>query len=450
MKVTMINLKMFVITLFLLIPSLLYCQYLETTIPVGSFPRAFAYNQTNYKVYCANMGSNTITVINSWTNQIITTIRVGSQPISLVYNPINNKIYCANQQSNEVSIINSTGDDVINTISVGLRPTALIYDSMDNKVYCANSSSNNVTVIDGVNDLVITTINVGYYPSTLLYNPTNNKIYCANMDNESVTIIDGATNQVITTVRVGVTPSSLAYNSENNKIYCSSWANGRIHIIDGTTNQIIDSLRYGNSGPQALIYYPGSNKIFYANFTGDNIKVIDGELDTVVGTIQLLVGTRPYAMLPSYGKVYCANIGSNTITVINPYFYYVMTTINVDYPVALISADGPSAIRIFVADLWSSNVSVIREDLPGIETNPIFTAPKEIFKLYPNPARSFFAVRLPYTADRTALKIIDIFGKTIRVINNYKSNSKVYLNDINPGVYLLQVDNMTKKLIVTN
>jgi len=446
----MINLKMFVITLFLLIPSLLYCQYLETTIPVGSFPRAFTYNQTNYKVYCANMGSNTITVINSWTNQIITTIRVGSQPITLVYNPINNKIYCANQQSNEVSIINSENDNVINTIPVGLRPTALAYDSMDNKVYCANSSSNNVTVIDGANDYVITTINVGYYPSTLLYNPTNNKIYCANMDNESVTIIDGATNQVITTIRVGVTPSSLAYNSENNKVYCASWANGRIHIINGATNQIIDSIIYGNSGSQSLIYHYYTNRIFYVNFTGDNIKAIDGTSDSIFGTIQFPFATRPYALISAFRYIYCANIGSHNVSVIDPFSLFPGITISVGYPVAFITGRGPNAIRIYVANLWSSDVSVIREDLPGIETNPIFTAPKEIFKLYPNPAKSFFAVRLPYTADRTALKIIDIYGKIIRVIKNYKSNRKVYLNDINPGVYFLQIDNMTKKLIITN
>ncbi len=38
-------------------------QWLKTTIPVGDYPCDIAWNSTNNKVYCANVFSDTVTVI---------------------------------------------------------------------------------------------------------------------------------------------------------------------------------------------------------------------------------------------------------------------------------------------------------------------------------------------------------------------------------------------------
>jgi len=63
-----------------LLPALLFSQWLETTIQVGDGPCALVWNSTNNKVYCANSGSDSVTVIDGATNQVITTIPVGSAP----------------------------------------------------------------------------------------------------------------------------------------------------------------------------------------------------------------------------------------------------------------------------------------------------------------------------------------------------------------------------------
>ena len=71
-------------------PLFLSAQWLETTIAAGSSPFALVYNTTNNKVYCANYGSNNVTVIDGATNDVITTIPVGDHPLGLVYNLTNN------------------------------------------------------------------------------------------------------------------------------------------------------------------------------------------------------------------------------------------------------------------------------------------------------------------------------------------------------------------------
>jgi hypothetical protein len=82
--------------------------------------------------------------------------------------------------------------------------------------------------------------------------------------------------------------------------------------------------------------------------------------------------------------------------------------------------------------------------------NPISLTPE----IYPNPVRSFLAVRLPQTADRQEIKIFDVSGKLIKEIatalprNDRAGEIKVSLKEISPGIYFLRLGKETKKFIV--
>jgi YVTN family beta-propeller protein len=426
--------------IILLSASVSYCQ--PIIIPVDSYPCALAFNSyPYYKVYCANQGSNTVSVINS-NCQVIATVHVGDRPCALVYNDNNNKIYCANQASNDVTIINGVTDEVINTIQIGTRPNALVYNYVSNKIYCANANSNNVSIIDGANDNLITTVIVGLYPTAFTFNPISNKIYCANTDNESVSIIDGATDLVIATVPVGRTPISLAYSTWNNQVYCASWSNGRIDMIDGATNQKVDSLIYDNSGPQSLIA-TDYNRIAYVNFTGDNIKLINCATNTIMATYQFPAGTRPYALSATGNYLYCANVGSNNIAAfvkhnLNPTAAFE----NINYPVTLLSVNW----RTYIANLWASTISLII-DPTAIDEQSVHELHPVTFTVYPNPARTFFTIRLPRFAERTEIKIYDVTGKMVKK-QEFKSlrvsELRVSTQGLNQGVYFIRVDNLPK------
>jgi YVTN family beta-propeller protein len=101
------NVRRFIFFTFLcfLLPAFLFSQWLETTIQVGSGPRAMVWNSTNNKVYCANERSDNVTVIDGATNQVITTIPVGSVPRAFAWNSIQNRTYVANFGSSTISVI---------------------------------------------------------------------------------------------------------------------------------------------------------------------------------------------------------------------------------------------------------------------------------------------------------------------------------------------------------
>ena len=221
----------FLVTCHFVLVTILSAQWLEATIPVGSYPWSLVYNSTNNKVYCDNRGSDNITVIDGKYNSVITTLQVGEEPVALVYNPLNNKVYCANENSDNVTVIDCATNTVITTIMVGDRPWALVYNFTNNHVYCANAYSNNVTVIDGASDSVITTIPVGSWPYALAYNSMNKKVYCANGGGDDVTVIDGASDSVIKTIIVGGSPGAFAWNPIQNRTYVANYWSNTVSVI---------------------------------------------------------------------------------------------------------------------------------------------------------------------------------------------------------------------------
>jgi len=78
-------------------------------------------------------------------------------------------------------------------------------------------------------------------------------------------------------------------------------------------------------------------------------------------------------------------------------------------------------------------------------------------EVYPNPARSFFVVRMPQTlnqvqGDKCVVKIFDVSGKMVKVLESFGVKElRVPLKGINPGIYFLQINNVPtlKKLVIT-
>jgi len=81
------------------------------------------------------------------------------------------------------------------------------------------------------------------------------------------------------------------------------------------------------------------------------------------------------------------------------------------------------------------------------------------FNIYPNPAKSFFVVRVPSSDKSQMLKMFDVSGKLVKEIgdclrqprNDRTGESRVSLKGISPGIYFLQLNNEseTKKLVIT-
>jgi YVTN family beta-propeller protein len=84
--------------------------------------------------------------------QVIATIPVGHHPLGVGVNPITNRIYVANYGGDSVSVIDGAANTVSSTVPVGAFPWGVGVNPTTNRIYVANSWTYTVSVIDDAAD----------------------------------------------------------------------------------------------------------------------------------------------------------------------------------------------------------------------------------------------------------------------------------------------------------
>lgn len=160
--------------------------------------------------------------------------------------PVSGKAFVTNAANNTLSIIDTVTNQTLSTVSVGANPVAVAVNNTLNRAYTANSQADSVSVVDTINYTVLSTVNVGSKPSAIGVNTQNAKVYVANYGSNSVTIIDGNTNQLAATINVGQKPNALSVNIGSGKIYVTNSGDNTISVIDTTTNAVTQTLTVGS------------------------------------------------------------------------------------------------------------------------------------------------------------------------------------------------------------
>jgi YVTN family beta-propeller protein len=114
-------------------------------------------------------------------------------------------IYVANSKSNTISVIDPFTNTVIKNITVG--DVRYNVETFGNYIYIANTASDTVSVIDPATNTVIKNITVGDWPFDM--ETFGDSMYISNWISDTVSVIDPATNTVIKNITVGDWPSDM-------------------------------------------------------------------------------------------------------------------------------------------------------------------------------------------------------------------------------------------------
>lgn len=281
------------------------------------------------RIYVANWGSNTVSVIDSSTNTVVRSISVGQRPSGIVVNPTSRKGYVANMLDATVSVIDLSTHTVSTTITSILssnsffEPFPIGINTSTNKIYIGDfyAGNDDIAVINGSTDIKFTdiiTTSWDNYPSGIGVNPVTNKIYVPLWG--EVLVVNGATDTGNGLVTIGAfawnNPFGVGVNSNTNRIYIANNSDTTVNVINGSTDTVINSITVGNS-PYGVGVNVITNKIYVANNNGNNVSVINGATDTVITTVN--VGTNPLgvAVNSNTNRIYISNSGSNSVSVID-------------------------------------------------------------------------------------------------------------------------------------
>jgi YVTN family beta-propeller protein len=324
-------------------------EEIAATVLVGKNPRGIATSQGKVRprVFVANSGSNSVSVIDPTINKVEIEIplRFGRQPEGIAaFNvaPGKELVFVANYGSNNVSVIDRETHQEVDKINVGEGPIAVAVDppaeslaptrflSFEDlnalkayrakffNVYVANKNSKDVSIIrmDAANGTPDEVIRVGaqWGPISLTVDPQRAKVYVADYYYDNLSVIDlmqvikgnvaGAVSEIIGvgTYIVGVIPEP-----ELDRMYLLKESTGEILIIRPfseafssqrtTTSPVIGTIPVGNY-PRSFILDPEGRKLYVVNRGSDNVSVVDKTTRAVEQVIP--AGKKPYgvAMFP--------------------------------------------------------------------------------------------------------------------------------------------------------
>jgi YVTN family beta-propeller protein len=297
---------------------------------VGAEPVHAALTTNLARVFIAN-NDDTLSTYLTFSNQVagpVTTITLpaGSNPRFVHTREVPN-MYVALEShpsctAGAVGIVSTTTLTVNNAICVGVDPVAMAQLPNLSKLYVANRNpggSGTVTVINTADGSIANSINVGDSPSSIDVSADGAFVYVANSGSNTVSAIDATTDAVTSIVTgIGIGPNFLVFDASRKRVYVTNQGSNSLSIIEADRDpdpakvaqfHTAVEVAVGNS-PSSVTALANNTKVYVANSGANSVSVIDAATKTVTGTIA--VGASPIFVRSSgdSAKVLVANQGA--------------------------------------------------------------------------------------------------------------------------------------------
>ncbi|MCB0155948.1 MAG: hypothetical protein KDF65_14225 [Anaerolineae bacterium] len=173
----------------------------------------------------------------------LTDISVGYEPRGVAVDEARARVYVANYGGSSVSIIEGHSNTVLTTVTHIPNisaPTGLAYDSASDSIWLANSGSDSggnfywLTPIAADTLAVGPPIPVGQEPWGVVFNPVDRQVYVANRGDDSVSVISPTLGSVVNTIPVGASPYNLAVHRQSGLVYVANYGSNSVSVLNGS------------------------------------------------------------------------------------------------------------------------------------------------------------------------------------------------------------------------
>jgi YVTN family beta-propeller protein len=127
-------------------PSLM-TDHLLTLLDVGLTPVHLALKPDGGEVFVSNFGSDSVSEISTWTNEVESTYTIGSKPVSSVVGRDNSTLWVSNFGADSVSIYSIDDGKLVGSVHTGSAPDAMAFSADEHLLLVADAHSGDVAVI---------------------------------------------------------------------------------------------------------------------------------------------------------------------------------------------------------------------------------------------------------------------------------------------------------------
>lgn len=261
----------------------------------AEMPGKEAEEPSHSRVYVANESSNSVTVVDGDTFQVVGTVDARSHAThDLAVSRDGRWLFATNLASGRLSAINTKAMETVASIATGDRAHVVTLTNDNRQAWVANIGENTISVVDTTTFRILGTIAVGKGPTGLTFSRDGRFAYVSNQGDKTVEVIDTASQRVLKAIPVGTNPHFLVLGPDG-RIWGTNTGGTDIYVIDPATQDKIASINVGPApqqiafgfkglqGPNAYVTVAGLNRVVVLSADPANLRILE----------QIDVGQRP-------------------------------------------------------------------------------------------------------------------------------------------------------------
>lgn len=319
-------------------------NWLLTAVQMGLLAWSGATLAAN-KVYVANEGADTVSVLDAASFKTLASVRVGKAPHNVQVSPDGKVVWVTNngepaqtadasehkemaQGSHDamgkpgaVWAIDTATNAVVAKVPVGMHPAHVVVSPDGRFAYITNGGDNTVSVIDTAARSLVATIPVGKFPHGLRISPDGKQAYVANLKGGTVSVIDTASQKEIAQVPAGKGPAQVGFTPDGSLVLVSLSEENAVAVIDPATRKVIRKVAVGTV-PIQLYVTPDSRTLLVANQgtpkkPGKTVSLMELESFKVTKTVVTGAGAHGVVVDREGRYAYVTNMYANSVSVLD-------------------------------------------------------------------------------------------------------------------------------------
>jgi YVTN family beta-propeller protein len=142
-----------------------------TFLDVGLNPVHLAMKPDGGEIFSSNFGSNTISEMSTWTNEVTSTFPIGDKPVRSIVGGDNSTLWVSNFGADSIGIYSIDDGRLVSSVRTGDAPDALAFSADEHLLLAADAHSGDVAVIRTQGKLgaaLFTTLPAGQSPNAIV------------------------------------------------------------------------------------------------------------------------------------------------------------------------------------------------------------------------------------------------------------------------------------------
>ena len=286
-------------------------------------------NEVEY-ILVTNEKSDSVSLIDLTTLELIKEIKVGKRPRGLGLAPDKSEIYVAVSGENKIKVIETDNFQITRTFYSGDDPESFAVHP-SGLIFISNEEIAQTSVIDPRSGKIIAKIEVGIEPEGVSISPDGNTVVVTSESSNMAHFISSSNYKITKNVIVGARPRASCFSEDGKFVFVTSEISGEISKIRVSDGSIVSQVALSKdmAKPKDILLGTDGRTLFIAGGRANEIYIVDSISMTVESSIQ--VGRRVWGLaLSSSGRLLFTTDGlDHQISVIDTTKRSVIKTVKV-------------------------------------------------------------------------------------------------------------------------